>query len=165
MQISWDTFLKCITEIQELSDQINDIWNIVKTDGEEFNTYLTKKQFLTRNPLEDNLIITIEYHVVFSVSYAVPLLCMNAWRNNGTILLMEELWNYLNFTEGEHVYNTLTQMDHPILMRPYLTLHPCKTAELLENMFSNSRNPVVSYLSAVGPVVNLTIDNEYSKLT
>ncbi|GJQ75743.1 hypothetical protein Trydic_g17815 [Trypoxylus dichotomus] len=166
MHISWETFEKCIVQLQSLSDELNDNWVLHKTGNqEEFTTFLTKKQALSSDCLENASPIFIEYHVVYSIPYGAPILCMNSWRSNGTLLTMEELWKNFNFTENENMYSTLTQMDHAVLQRPFLTLHPCRTAELLEHMFLNSKNIIVSWLSAVGPIVRLDLDINYMKLT
>ncbi|KAI4460840.1 ubiquitin-like-conjugating enzyme atg10 [Holotrichia oblita] len=166
MQITWETFKRCIEEFQDLSNELNDTWIIHKPETEEnFTTYLTKKQFITPKNFEEESSIPVEYHVMYSISYGTPILCLNSWRNDGTLLTMEELWKCLNFTEDEDMYSTLTQMDHPILQRPFLTLHPCRTGEILENMFKDSRNIIVSWLSLVGPIVKLDVDLNYMKLT
>lgn len=78
---------------------------------------------------------------------------------------MEDCWRQMGFPLDESVYQVLTQMDHPVLKRPFLTLHPCKTAELIGTSFESSRNPVVSWLSAVAPTVKLNLPSEYAKLT
>lgn len=57
----------------------------------------------------------------------------------------------------------LTQMEHPIEFKPFLTLHPCRTAELLDAL-PNSKNKVLSFLSSIGPAVNLTFDVKYADL-
>lgn len=164
MQITRETFNECVRQMRELSNKINDAWMLHEASNEcQIILYLTKKQFLSSKV--DNDLISIEYHVAFSESYGTPILCMNAWRNNGTTLTMEELWSRFNFTDGEDMYSTLTQLDHPVLQIPFLTLHPCKTADLLEDMFKSSKNVVVSWLSAVGPIVKLDVEMDYMKLT
>lgn len=166
MQITLETFKRCIAELQDLSNELNDTWIIHKTDvNDDSATYLTKKQFITSKNFDGDSTIPVEYHVVYSISYATPILCLNSWRSNGTLLTIEELWKCFNFTEDEDMYSTLTQMDHPVLQRPFLTLHPCRTGEILGNMFKNSRNIVVSWLSLVGPIVKLDLDSNYMKLT
>uniref|UniRef100_A0A182PX93 Uncharacterized protein n=1 Tax=Anopheles epiroticus TaxID=199890 RepID=A0A182PX93_9DIPT len=43
---------------------------------------------------------------------------------------------------------------HPILFRPYLSLHPCKTNELIGSL-GGSVNPVLSFLTTYRPYGNL----------
>lgn len=57
--------------------------------------------------------------------------------------------------------NILTQMEHPILFKPFLTLHPCRIAEVLQSL-PHSQNKVLSFLSIYGPTVYLTFDLEYA---
>lgn len=58
--------------------------------------------------------------------------------------------------------NILTQMEHPMLFKPFLTLHPCRIAEVLQTI-PNSQNKVLSFLSIYGPTVYLTFDLNYAK--
>lgn len=62
----------------------------------------------------------------------------------------------------ENMLNILTQMEHPVLFKPFLTLHPCRIAEILHNL-PHSQNKVLSFLSTYGPTVYLTFDLEYAK--
>lgn len=57
----------------------------------------------------------------------------------------------------------LTQMEHPILFRPFLTLHPCRIAELL-HCLPNSDNKVLTFLSTIGPAVHLNFDLKYAEI-
>lgn len=64
---------------------------------------------------------------------------------------------------GDHseLYSTLTQQEHPILHKPFYTVHPCRTHELL--VFNNPNfNPIVAILSIVGPKINLPIKIDYA---
>ncbi|KAK9680024.1 Autophagocytosis associated protein, active-site domain [Popillia japonica] len=117
MQITLETFKRCIAELQDLSNELNDTWIIHKTDvnddsatyltkkqfitsknfdgdspktdvNDDSATYLTKKQFITSKNFDGDSTIPVEYHVVYSISYATPILCLNSWRSNGTLLTM-----------------------------------------------------------------------------
>lgn len=61
-----------------------------------------------------------------------------------------------------NMLNVLTQMEHPVLFKPFLTLHPCRIADILQTL-PNSQNRVLSFLSIYGPTVYLTFDLEYAK--
>ncbi|KAK4880309.1 hypothetical protein RN001_008455 [Aquatica leii] len=180
--MSWDAFLKCIDELKSFSDELNDEWVLHKLHDGENGAYLTKKvrrQTFSQIDgglisFEENLLVdesvpvngdvtTHEYHVVYSSSYACPVLCLNIWRSNGSLLTIEECWVKFSFSSDDK-YNTLTQMEHPVLMKPFITLHPCKTAELI-GTFGNSKNIVVSWLSTVGPVIGLNMLTDYARLT
>lgn len=88
----------------------------------------------------------------------------------GTMLSLDEAWRMFNdpiLGKNGHksmpMTKILTQMEHPLEFKPYLTLHPCQTAELLDNL-PNSKNKVLSLLSSIGPAVNLTFDTKYGDL-
>lgn len=61
----------------------------------------------------------------------------------------------------KNMLNILTQMEHPVLFKPFLTLHPCRIAEVLQSL-PHSQNKVLSFLSIYGPTVYLTFDLEYA---
>lgn len=187
--MNWCEFSRCIAAIKELSDTIFDGWTLHGNLSEENSAYITKKSFLNLRELNslteensyktkesfvenkesryssntDNSVYTIEHHVTYSCSYGVPLLSLNAWNSDGNILTMEECWKVLGIEPKEEVYSMLTQIDHPVLQKPFLTLHPCKTEEIM-NTFKSSKNLVVSWLSAIGPTVKLNLDNVYNDL-
>jgi hypothetical protein len=48
--------------------------------------------FATHSPLE-RIMITLEYHIVYSPSYAVPVLYFNAYAPSGKLLSLAELWS------------------------------------------------------------------------
>lgn len=60
----------------------------------------------------------------------------------------------------ELLLSTLTQMDHPILFKPFLCLHPCRTAELLAQI-PGSNNRILTFISLMGPYVRLTLHPFY----
>nr|XP_019559844.2 ubiquitin-like-conjugating enzyme ATG10 [Aedes albopictus] len=109
-----------------------------------------------------------EYHVVYSVSYQVPVLYFNAYKCDGTMLRLEEAWDGfrdLASESREQLGQTLTQMEHPILFRPFLALHPCRTAQVLGNVANaGCANLLVAFVSSYGPFVNLALDVRYGTL-
>ncbi|XP_050302024.1 ubiquitin-like-conjugating enzyme ATG10 [Anthonomus grandis grandis] len=154
--ISYDKFHKCISEIVKISDKILDGWHLhVKDDL----SYLAKKS----TTLLGDTVVTFEYHIAFNLSYGVPVLCFNVWRQDGSMLSMEEYWSTNKYLKESNMFDTLTQMDHPVLCRPFLTLHPCKTEEIMQPVLAISKNPVVSWLSVVSPFVHLELLDDYVK--
>lgn len=120
----------------------------------------------------NSTILQYEYHVLYQQSYGVPLLCFNAYKPDGSMLTITEAWyifnrHYVSETSGDksiqHFGSILTEMDHPILFKPFLTLHPCRTAELLAAL-PDSTNKVITFLSSVGPAVNLRLDLRYGQV-
>lgn len=114
--------------------------------------------------------LLFEYHIVYHKSYCVPILCYNAYKSNGALMRIDEAWltfniqyqSFGNYTP-EYMRSVLTEMDHPILFKPFLTLHPCRTPELLA-IFSQSKNKVLTFLSTMGPAINLTLDIRYGQI-
>lgn len=89
---------------------------------------------------------------------------------DGSILTLDEAWAAFNDpiygrNGSKHMPMTtiLTQMEHPILFRPFLTLHPCRIAELLQCL-PNSANKVLTFLSTIGPAVHLKFDLKYAEI-
>lgn len=115
--------------------------------------------------------LTFEYHVVYSPSYGVPVLYFNIYRQDGSLLSLVEVWSlvpghYKDRLENER-WSFITQQEHPIVGRPYFYLHPCHTANLMKQVGltgAKKKNYILSWLSAVGPVVLLEIPLSYGKL-
>ncbi|KAG5316509.1 ATG10 enzyme, partial [Acromyrmex insinuator] len=107
----------------------------------------------------------IEHHILWSISYSVPVLFFNGWKsdfpgiNPVSVNEAQTVYGYkLNYTE-------LSQAIHPIVGTPFLQLHPCLSQGLLRTM-SKSKNKLVSWLSCVASTaLNLKIHPEYFKLT
>ncbi|EDS42639.1 conserved hypothetical protein [Culex quinquefasciatus] len=184
------TFATAAKQFLELSNKYQDSWELVQSPT--WPPYLRKsvQQQLTRltetTDVDDDLaefeeveleedpsaaqvdtvttdLYRFEYHVVYSISYQVPVLYFNVFKSDGTLLRLEEAWS--GFTElagesREQLRQTLTQMEHPALFKPFLGLHPCKTANVLRAL-PDSQNVIVSFLSIYGPYVNLELDPRY----
>ncbi|KAF5287959.1 hypothetical protein FQA39_LY15597 [Lamprigera yunnana] len=147
------------------SDEINDAWmlKVVHDDVNELSDFEEDENLINDTLSINEVVITCEYHIAYSVSYSCPVLCFNVWKSNGSLLTIDECWEMFNIS-AENQYDVLTQMDHPVLGKPFATLHPCKTAELM-GILGNSRNIVVSWLSTVGRTVGLNVPPDYAKLT
>lgn len=122
----------------------------------------------TRMDEEEDL--TFEYHVVYSPSYGVPVLYFNIYRQDGSLLSLSEVWSLVPEHYKDRLRNErwsfITQQEHPIVGRPYFYLHPCHTANLMKQVGlseANKPNYILSWLSAVGPVVLLEIPLVYGK--
>ncbi|XP_030751232.1 ubiquitin-like-conjugating enzyme ATG10 [Sitophilus oryzae] len=160
---SYDNFEKCITEIVNVSNKLLDGWKIESKQDCDAK-FMTKKHSTYLDGLDGSkTLVTFEYHVAYSLSYGVPVLCFNIWRQDGTMLTIEEYWSLNQSLKDSNMHDTLTQMDHPVLCRPFLTLHPCKTSEFFQPFLENSKNPVVSWLSVVGSFVHLQLLEDYIK--
>ena len=107
-------------------------------------------------------LITFEYHVTYSSSYNVPVLYFNAWHVTGRLLTLEEVWSLVPPTTPQDRYSYITQVDHPLLARPFFKLHPCRTEQLMGLLEGQSRRYLISWLSALGRDVGLTLDMRYA---
>lgn len=79
-------------------------------------------------------------------------------------MTLEEAWLIFKNNEKSstvELTSILTQMEHPVLFKPFLTLHPCKTAEIL-GAVNASKNKVLTFLSSIGPAVQLAMDIRYA---
>lgn len=54
------------------------------------------------------------------------------------ITLIEECQNLLNVPKFRDNCHILVQHEHPILRKPFMTFHPCKTAEIMESFAKQS---------------------------
>ncbi|KAL9951819.1 hypothetical protein ACROYT_G044554 [Oculina patagonica] len=115
-----------------------------------------------------------EYHVVYSISYNVPVLYFTASQQDGKLVSLEEVWENVPDVYRERLeyekWTFLTQQEHPYLGVPFYQLHPCHTADMMKRVSSvteeletdRSANYLVTWLSTVGPVVGLNISPAYS---
>ncbi|XP_062538150.1 ubiquitin-like-conjugating enzyme ATG10 [Armigeres subalbatus] len=176
----------------ELSDHIGDGWELITSEGGN-TVYLKKRLKQTLNcigssttadreliaddpslalpPENSNAsnsdVYQFEYHVVYSVSYQVPVLYFNAFKSDGTMLRLEDAWDGfrdLALESREQLRQTLTQMEHPVVFKPFLALHPCRTAQVLGDIATGCGNAIVAFLSSYGPFVNLHLDIRYGGL-
>lgn len=160
---SEDSFQTCIKELVKLSDEYQDGWKLHQKE-ETKSSYITKKSIQNLGSNDCEVTVTFEYHVAYHSSYCVPILAFKVWKQDGTLLSLEEFWEYNQQLKSNNMYDTLTQLDHPILQRPFLTLHPCRTHEFIRPFIESSKNPVISWLSTIGNFVNLKLFPEYVKL-
>lgn len=81
---------------------------------------------------------------------------------------MENIWSLFQHDQEKHytrddMLTILTQMDHPIFFRPFVCLHPCRTSEILATT-PKSRNRILTFISVMGPYLQLNLDNNYGLL-
>lgn len=104
-----------------------------------------------------------EYHILYSTSYSVPVLYFNVRNTAGKLLSLGDVWNILNVSKEElkDKWSFVSQQEHPILLRPYFYLHPCKSFELFKVCENSSVNPFVTWLSSIAHIVHLNVALEY----
>ncbi|XP_015257594.1 PREDICTED: ubiquitin-like-conjugating enzyme ATG10 isoform X2 [Cyprinodon variegatus] len=106
-----------------------------------------------------------EYHVLYSCSYATPVLYFRAFTLDGRSLTLEEIWKSIHPNFGLRLQNCPL---NAVSQQPFFFLHPCRTEEfmgpVLQAALDHGRpvNYVLSWLSVVGPMVGLEVPLEYS---
>lgn len=78
--------------------------------------------------------VHVEYHIVHSFSYEVPVLYFNATYSNGRQLSLEDTWRLLSKQFVSHDvdrWGMVSQQEHPILHCPFYHIHPCHTAKVM----------------------------------
>ncbi|XP_061401768.1 ubiquitin-like-conjugating enzyme ATG10 [Musca vetustissima] len=162
--LTWSEFCKESQEFLEMSKKLNDTWSWEEKNSNEGQSYLKYKQKIS-DPLSQDL-IQLEYHIVYSISYQVPIMYFQAHYSDGKMLTLDNVWQLFQFQQKDSQYSRedmlsiLTQMEHPILFKPYMCLHPCRTAEVLEQT-PTSKNRILTFISVMGPYLKLDLDNTY----
>ncbi|XP_058446235.1 ubiquitin-like-conjugating enzyme ATG10 [Malaya genurostris] len=180
-------FLAAARQFLNFSLQIHDDWELIESQSgtaylkksivqslviptseneESLNELLEDDPSLSK-PMSCLDFYNFEYHIIYSTSYQVPVLYFNVHKSNGTLLKLEEAWagfRQLSSESSEQLHQILTQMEHPVLFKPFLALHPCQTSNVLCNL-RKSNNLIVSFISSFGPFINLNLSLEYSALT
>lgn len=97
---------------------------------------------------------------------AIAFILFFHFLQDGSYLTHDEAWRIFSDSSPrdaikQNMLNILTQMEHPMLFRPFLTLHPCRIAEVLHAL-PQSQNKVLSFISTYGPSIHLTLDLKYA---
>ena len=114
-------------------------------------------------------LIFMEYHVVHSNSYQVPVLYFNTTYSNGKSLSLAETWRLLSISSDVDKWGVVTQQEHPYLGRPFYHVHPCHTAQAMGKArgclgdVDGNWNYLVSWLSMFGLLVGLHVPLGYAK--
>ncbi|KAH8258114.1 hypothetical protein KR038_005964 [Drosophila bunnanda] len=157
--MSWNDFLRQAKQFLDISQRLGDSWMLQEKDSNEPNAFLKFSQKIKSKSGE---LINVEYHVVYSVSYQVPMLFFQAHRSDGSLLDLDATWQcFMPDSKASELYQILTQMDHPVLFKPFMALHPCRTAEVLKQFGQPSNNQVLTFISLYGPQVQLNLQNAY----
>ena len=124
--------------------------------------------------------VCVEYHIVYSDSYEVPILYFNATQSNGQQLPLDDIWKIVSkdlTSSNTDRWSLVSQQEHPLLSRPFYHIHPCHTAKVMgkaitvlnceqhrsETVSSNgpkcssSVNYLIAWLSTFGPLVGLKV--------
>ncbi|KAL9255993.1 Ubiquitin-like-conjugating enzyme ATG10-like protein [Drosera capensis] len=119
-----------------------------------------------------------DFHIVYNSSYKVPMLYFRGYSSDGQPLQFDDIEKDLPSSSAkvltESKWTFITQQEHPYLNRPWYTLHPCGTSEVMRLLFHDGslaanievegEQYLVSWLSFVGQVVGLRIPIEMATL-
>lgn len=124
----------------------------------------------------EDCLVHVEYHIVRSVSYQVPVLYFNATFSNGQALALEDVWQLLAselVCQDVDKWGLLTQQEHPYLGRPFYHIHPCHTAAVMGKAMQcvegseggegrTAGNYLITWLSTFAPVIGLELSLQYA---
>ena len=91
-----------------------------------------------RSLREEETVVYLEYHVIYSPSYQVPVLYFTASYASGKQLPLERVWQVLSPVRSKVAgmkWGLATQLEHPLLSCPFYHIHPCHTATAMERAF------------------------------
>lgn len=155
MALTREEFDQCIRTFSEQSERLHDRWQLIETNG--------KGSYLTYSFIDEQCLKS-DFHVVYSDSYAVPVLYFNICRLDGSLLPLHDVWQQFQHREHSSLYETITQQEHPILHRPFFFLHPCHTENLLRQLADQPvEKRFLFWLSIYGQSVGLPLSVDYAK--
>ncbi|XP_015124892.1 ubiquitin-like-conjugating enzyme ATG10 [Diachasma alloeum] len=191
--LTWEEFLLNAKSLVRVSNEISDNWELRGDEEIPGQAYLCRsvKTFVSSDlaatlsgknareelgnfedvddPFEAKRVgdspMCVEHHILWSMSYGVPVLYFNAWMSDFPGVNAVTVESIQNLVQQGVGYNELSQAMHPILGTIFLQFHPCLSSELIQHT-SKSNNKLISWLSTVGPsALNLKLSLEYFNLT
>lgn len=93
ISVSWEEFLECANKIINTSNRLCDDWNLEGNPEIQGGAYLKKIKYLPDKRNADTY-LRWEYHVCYSVNYAVPVLYFNVCDSSGSILILSDVWQH-----------------------------------------------------------------------
>ncbi|XP_022192637.2 ubiquitin-like-conjugating enzyme ATG10 [Nilaparvata lugens] len=106
-------------------------------------------------------ILTWDYQIIFSESFCAPILYFNVSDSSGRPVSLDGLQ-----VETKSNFGVISQQMHPIFNFPFYYVHPCDMASnssWFKLAKESGTNALVTWLSTVASIVNLTIPEQYSR--
>ncbi|KAI9258331.1 autophagocytosis associated protein [Helicostylum pulchrum] len=95
--------------------------------------------------------IQLEYHIVYSTSYQVPVLYFKACYQDATPLSLQEIFQK-TIPSIYHDQVIITQTEHPLTGTPFWFIHPCDTQKLMGIVQFEYLDYIKTWLSFAGPI-------------
>lgn len=95
----------------------------------------------------------LELHIVHSQTYDTPVLLVQGHGADGELWSAEEVHGHLMLNSPESIEAAaISQAEHPVLRVPFVSVHPCRTAEWMQALLHSTegvgRSERLDYLSA-----------------
>lgn len=149
MSISSDQFkVQCQKFVEFCTD-----WSLNEHVDKNTPYILSKNEFRKIG----NNVYGFEYNVIYSESYEVPVMYFSVHKQDGSIAGLEEV--LVNSTED----SVVSQVEHPVLFRPFYQVHPCKTRDFMK--FHHVSNYLIAWLSTIGTLIDLKFDVQPQSLS
>ena len=101
---------------------------------------------------------------LLSFSYEVPELFFLGYRQDRSILSLEEVLDDLRGVTEEELSGCFLVKEHPLLLLPYVGTHLCETARAERRQEEGILRYMVSWWSAIGKYVGLHLPLDICKL-
>lgn len=156
--LAYETFESHARDFAVKSTALFDTWTLKSERNELFLVKVCQLQDLK-----------MEYHIVYNVAFAVPVLYFRIFgRCNGEILW--DLNVISKYIKDLHANKGLTQMPHPYYQTPFFQLHPCHTKDWMGKLVAAAHqqqrknlNYIVAWLSFIAPHVGLVFSEKYAQ--
>lgn len=160
-----------IKEEHEAEDD-NDNDDDVETFYDDDDDAIATPKVPSSNDTADARRILVEYSIVWSTTYQVPVLYFNLWEECGTkkssftagvseiVRSFERRVGIENDTNTIKMNALLSQGEHPLLGVSAWYLHPCKTANVMETIVPREQRSdyLKAWLALYGSFAGLKID-------
>ncbi|KNC82169.1 hypothetical protein SARC_05550 [Sphaeroforma arctica JP610] len=110
------------------------------TDESDYGIIDDNDEFAVMPQSAKNTWFDMEYHIVYSLSFKVPVLYLTGRKKDGKLLRSDDILGCLPAYQVATFRNlstpVVTQVEHPLLGVPYLMVHPCRTEDLMQIVLS-----------------------------
>jgi ubiquitin-like-conjugating enzyme ATG10 len=115
-------------------------------------------------------LLKFDYWILYSISYQVPVLYFMVYNEDHQPLTHEQILTYIIPHQFRREFIQLgilgiSLTTHPIIQTLCWFLHPCGTAELINQVLQTSHTNcswIASWLSLIGGVIRLYLDDSYA---